>query len=274
MDNFAAVPQVEENSEVLTQDFDLPSGGQILMQSGQNLQTKAQGNLQCREQKNSQVSDEKSDNQPFISIKHNHSIKPLTKEEAILYAQKGIDYDRIRASHDFIAEISREEGISPEEWRNNLKKQRDDQKVHELAGQADSGTVAYRQIEQEKRLVQLEEEIAFRREQEKQIEDVAEFQAKYPEVNIDDLPDSVLIEVNSGVPLKYAYAEYAYSAAQKKLEAYDANRLNADAATGSLSGNAEVLKDFYTKDEFYRLPEIRKNQLIDSGRIYDFMSKW
>ena len=266
MDHFAAVPQVEENPEVLSQDFDLLSGNQNLQHVEQNIESNGQGN--------SRGLDEKSDDLPFISIKHNHEVKPLTKEEAILYAQKGIDYDRIRASHDFIAELSQEEGISPEQWRNNLLKLRDEQKNRALENQAEPETVAFRQTLQEKRLVELEKEISSRREQEKQIAEAYEFQVKYPEVNIDDLPDSVLLEVNSGIPLKYAYAEYAFSVAQKKLDALYANRLNANAATGSLSGAAEVQKDFYTKDEFYKLPESRKNQLIDSGRIYDFMSKW
>ncbi len=271
MDQFAALPQVEEIAGEFAQELAMLSEHSGLQTGGQDRQAEVGG--QDKEQGDSEDAADMV-NEPFLRVKHNHSVLPLTKEDAILYAQKGIDYDRIRASHDLIAALSCEEGISPEEWRKNLIRQRAEQKKGLEGGSSEEGAVAVRQAEQEKRLAQLEEEIAIRREQEKQMAEIAAFQKKYPEVPLDELPESVLTEVKAGVPLKYAYADYAYAVAQKKLAAYEANSLNATAATGSLSGSAEVQKDFYTKDEFYRLPEGRKNQLIDSGRIYDFMSKW
>lgn len=121
---------------------------------------------------------------------------------------------------------------------------------------------------------QIEEGGELQKEEERQTTEMLEFQKKYPEVNIKEMPQSVMLEVNNGVPLKYAYAEYAYSVAQKKLEAIYANNANAAATAGSVSGTGEAIKDFYTKDEFNRLPENRKNQLIDSGQIYEFMANW
>ena len=65
-----------------------------------------------------------------------------------------------------------------------------------------------------------------------------------------------------------------YAELQAKYDAETANRANAQAALGSVSGGDAVERDYYTSQEWDRLPEHLRRKFIKNGRIFDFMKKW
>lgn len=43
---------------------------------------------------------EEEDNEPFMTIRYNKSDKGLTKEEAVVLAQKGLNYDHVNGAYN------------------------------------------------------------------------------------------------------------------------------------------------------------------------------
>lgn len=61
---------------------------------------------------------------------------------------------------------------------------------------------------------------------------------------------------------------------EKRLEIETENRENAAASTGSVAGGNAAEKDFYSSQEWDRLPPQSKEKLIRNGKIFEFMKKW
>ena len=65
-----------------------------------------------------------------------------------------------------------------------------------------------------------------------------------------------------------------YGRLKEQYDALLANRANAQASTGSVAGGQAYEKDYYTSQEWDRLPQNLQQKFIRSGRIFDFMKKW
>ena len=59
-----------------------------------------------------------------------------------------------------------------------------------------------------------------------------------------------------------------------KLDADNANRANAAASIGRLSGGEAAGKDYYTSKEWDKLSKKEKEKFIKSGKVYEFIKKW
>lgn len=180
-------------------------------------------------------------------------------DELIAAAEKGLDYDRIRPSHDFVKELAAKSGESDvSRYIERVKA-----KEKPAAEQYDSESAPF----SDNRFGELE---ALLRE--------------YPEALKDgklELPEEVKTLEKSGRPILEAYRVYDLKRTKAQcaelaslLEAERTNRSNDIAAVGSLSGGDAVEKDFYTSGEWDRLPEKTKEKLIRNGKIYQFMKKW
>lgn len=65
-----------------------------------------------------------------------------------------------------------------------------------------------------------------------------------------------------------------YEELQAKYDAEVANRANTQASLGSVSGGEAVERDYYSSQEWDRLPAHLRRKFIQNGRIFDFMKKW
>ena len=94
-------------------------------------------------------------------------------------------------------------------------------------------------------------------------------------IEISKIPNSVLQDASEkNIPLTYAYAMYQNKIIAQKVAADATNKANAAASSGSMKTESVIEKDFYTKAEFQALPESKKNELIDSKKVFEFMKKW
>jgi hypothetical protein len=219
-------------------------------------------------------------NEPFLTIKHNHEEKPLTKDEAIAFAQKGIDYDDKKASHQEFLELAQLNGFSDiKEYSKFVREQAQQKQVEQYESQGYSSEVAAEQVKRDERLAVLERENAesktLKATNEKYESDFATFQKEYPNVDISKLPNDVLKEVNdTGVPLIYVYAKYINKIVAQKTAADAINLSNSNVSMGSMTTESTVEKDFYTSKEWDNLSSESKDRLIKSGQADKMMAKW
>lgn len=57
-------------------------------------------------------------------------------------------------------------------------------------------------------------------------------------------------------------------------DAREEGRASAQASTGPAAGEPAADRDFYTSEEYDRLPQARKDELFESGRIFQMMARW
>ncbi|HEX2938357.1 MAG TPA: hypothetical protein VHO66_05495 [Ruminiclostridium sp.] len=193
-------------------------------------------------------------------VRHNKENVELTLPELIENAEKGLDYDRIRPSHDFIKELAAKGGES--DVSHFIAKMKNGQD-----GTADSVTCP--QLERGDTEIQNEKEgIA----------------SEYPEYVKDgkiELPDDVLSLKANGMNTLDACRTADLKRTKElcaklsdELKAMTANRENIAASIGSLIGGQAPEKEYFTSQEWDRLPRRDKEKFIRSGKIYEFMKKW
>lgn len=174
-----------------------------------------------------------------FTLKYLGEEKVVTRDEVIVLAQKGMDYDRQKAKYDalvaehakpdegkaFIEELAKARGLSVQDFIDQCRAQ-------ELAQRESiDESVALARVKLERK----EREIAAREAelktaadkaktdaatQEKFRQDFLEFAQAYPNVGPDEIPQSVWESVAGGVSLKAAYKGYqdAQEAARIKAE--------------------------------------------------------
>lgn len=193
-------------------------------------------------------------------VRHNKQDVELTLAQLIENAEKGLDYDRIRPSHDFIKELAAKNGES--DISRFIAKMKNGQNG---AANASLGPLP-------------EQNVAC---DEKEMEAILREYPEFVEDGTFKLPDDVLalqrggmsiIEACRAADLKRTKTLCAKLSA--RLDAICANTENRAASIGSLSGGKAVEKDFFTSQEWDRLPRREKEKFIKNGKIYEFMKKW
>jgi hypothetical protein len=189
------------------------------------------------------------------TLRHNKADVTLTLGELLKTAEKGLDYDRIRPSHEFVKKLAEKKGES--DIARYLAKMRE-----ELSDAAAVAEPAHGRAENETEVIARE----------------------YPQFVKNgalELPEAARRMVADGVaPLEACRAAdlqetKAFCARlESKLAALEEGRVNAAASIGSLSGGEAPEKDYYTAKEWDRLPGKQKEKFIKNGKIYAFMRKW
>lgn len=140
--------------------------------------------------------------EPFVTVRYNKEERPLTKEEAIAYAQKGMNYDKLQGRFKEMAgKLS--------EYENGLR-----------PGKNEAGS------EEEKQAL---------------VDDqLQSFMRANPGTDPRELPESVLDAWKRGVPLSEAYLKHEaeqlgakISEIEKAAAQAEANRANTAASMGS-----------------------------------------
>jgi hypothetical protein len=193
-------------------------------------------------------------------VKHNKSNVELTLDELIKNAEKGLDYDRIRPSHDFVKELAAKSG------ENDVSRF-----IAKMRNEYDGDTPAV-DISQPKRDIM---------DNAHEMEMIAEEYPEYIKNGKLELPEDVALLHKGGLDVlnacRFADLKRTKELCEKLsalLEAQKANAANAAASIGSLSGGCTPEKDFYTSQEWDKLPQKSKEKFIKNGKIYEFMKKW
>lgn len=223
-------------------------------------QSEEQVETETTEQTETEQSDTESPDQDYLELKHLDEVKKVSKDEAKVLAQKGMDYDRIRGKlgeadnvikklqtyEEFLKEIQGDfptiedlmndtrarvkadkEGIS---YEDALAKIKETNQSKEAAPAVDEGAV-----------IQKIRKASFE-----------EFAREHPEVKPTDIPKEVWEDLEKTNNLSASYAKYEAKKLKEENETLKKNAKNKSRSTGSMrsSGNAS-----YEKSEFDRIME-------------------
>lgn len=217
-----------------------------------------------------------------FELKHLGEVKKVNKDEAVVLAQKGLDYDRIHGKYDeiktsldkqspyieFLESIAKAQNMTIEQLidETNVKAYMDKGYDETFAREKVAFDKEKKQIEAVKAKSKTEtdtkataeaQEAAKATERARQIK---EFQAEYTDIKPDSIPDEVWKAVAGGKTLLSAYQAYdlAQAKAEKariaaELEAERKNKDNAKKSTGSRSSvgnktNYDPIEDDWRKD--------------------------
>lgn len=205
------------------------------------------------------------------TLRHMDEEKQVGEAEMVVLAQKGMDYDRIRAKYDeakpameMLAQFAKKAGVTTAEYITAIREQ-----AKQAEGMSEAEAKRAVDLEDREARVAVEEARVNERkaaeskavnaqtaEEQRRAADIAEFQKTFPEAAKDpkSIPPEVWAEVKAGASLVAAYSKYAVKAATAAKEAAmreaasaKQNNKNAERATGSMKSAGEESK---SKDPF------------------------
>lgn len=207
----------------------------------------------------------------LVPLKHLGEERMVTEAERNALAQKGMDYDRIRAKYEeakpameLIAQFAKKAGVTTAEYITAIReqaKQAEGMSEAEAKRMVDledrEARVAIREAEEaERKEAENKATNAQTAEEQRRAADIAEFQKTFPEAAKDpkSIPPEVWAEVKNGASLVAAYSKYAVKtanaakdAAMREAASAKQNNKNAERATGSMKSAGEESK---SKDPF------------------------
>lgn len=181
---------------------------------------------------------------PFMNVKYNKEDRGLSQEEAQLYAQKGMNYDKI---HDKLStyetainSLAGMQGMTADQWLEQAAQAEQEQKRQEILNQG-----APEELVDD--ILYAREERARMESEKKEQEQLDKIDSEYKgltdylgkEIAVDDIPDSVIEVWQSGVPLKYAYMEYERPMLEEQIEQRVLGNVDKrnNASTGTINTN-------------------------------------
>lgn len=201
-----------------------------------------------------------------FTLRYMKEDKQYSRNDTIILAQKGLDYDRVRSERDslknelptfreyknFLEELASDSGVSIDQLIENVRASRLVERERK-AGNVISEVAAKEQIQREKTArdkdnAVVEDEIKPEEApvQKEKTLDVESFIKAFPDVKAEDIPESVWLEVRNGADLTSAYTRYENKQLRSRIAAIEQNQKNAERSTGSrkTSGNNQTYDDF------------------------------
>ena len=194
-------------------------------------------------------------------LKHLDEVKTVGREEVIALAQKGMDYDRVKAklteregkeaeAFAFLEGLAKEQGMNVDDFMDSTKAS-----LRAKKDGVDYQT-ALKTIQMERREAALAEKERKLREQEEQNtqkdeterrrqQDIADFRAAFPDVDGKKIPKEVWADVAKGMSLLNAYAKHDNARIRAELDAEKRNAENAKKSAGSRTDNGKRKTDAF-----------------------------
>ena len=189
--------------------------------------------------------EEKADQR--FTLKHLDEVREVDRDEVIVLAQKGMDYDRKTAMlndtianyEEFLKELC-PEGLTIEDLmdmtRARMLQESEREKGNELS-ETDALLRVQRQRAENRKAAKEKAQNTEQQQKEaaehKQKADINNFVAAYPDVKAADIPKSVWDEVNKGSDLLSAYTRYENKMLRDENKALKQNEKNKSRSTGS-----------------------------------------
>jgi hypothetical protein len=158
------------------------------------------------------------------------------------------------------------------EYQAAIAKQQEEEKLNELLNEGISEKFATELIENRKFCEQIQAEQKSKQQQEQQQADMRDFITNFPNVKAEEIPTEVWQANASGIPLRYAYAEYALKLTRAAEAKAKANTENARGSMGSVSGDGTANDGYFTKEQVSKMTsaEIARNY----EKICESTKKW
>jgi len=181
-------------------------------------------------------------------VRYNKQERPLTREAAVEYAQKGLNYDKVS-----------------ERLAETAKKLDEYRELEALA----------RGYAQRRGLPDTEGVAALRASLEEDAQAMIAAQLKafmraFPNENPRELPPAVMDSWKRGVPLTEAYLAYRAAELEKRLKSYEASARNAAMSMGSATGSGDAAEKPLTDEVIARMTpaELERNH----SRIWAYLT--
>jgi hypothetical protein len=245
---------------ILPDDFEMPAEVETVEDTTPTEETEVE-TFETQEPTESQET-EPTEQTPFLKVKYNKEEMELDEERAKELAQKGLNYDKVQERLQelerdprlsFIEDIAKDYGMTPDEYIEAVRQQKEQAKIDELVSQGISEELAQEINENKKFREQMEAEKKAKAEEEKKNQDFAEFFDYFRTANgreyvpnQDAIPENVWESVNQGVPLKFAYMAHENTQLRSQLSTLKQNKANASKApVGSVTahGGNEIASD-------------------------------
>ena len=189
---------------------------------------------------------EEQDTDQYLELKHFNEVRKVSKKEAQVLAQKGMDYDRIRGKVDKLQKY--------EDFLNEIKG--DFASLEDLMDdtrarlKADKDGISY-----EEALSKIKEEPAKTKQGREEIleqirqESIQEFAQNHPEIKAEDIPQEVWEDVFKTNNLEASYAKYEAKRLKEEKVVLEKNAKNRSRSTGSMksSGNSGLEKSEFER---------------------------
>ena len=225
------------------------------------------------EERNSSESDPEEAAKPaesnpqMVKLKYNGEEKEMSLEDAIILAQKGMNYDHVKQELDdyrngkqgevpIIAEYAKASGMEYNAYvamlEQNAKNYALERVKDQIANQypdADEDVInelaeARAKLEEQERR-QTEDE-ARRAEMDKRLKPWRDFSKRFPDVEADKLPQEVVAEIQSGASPVEAYQSFLINKLEHEKQTAEQNILTKMRAVGSAKSDAaEKEKDAF-----------------------------
>lgn len=173
--------------------------------------------------------------EPFLRVKYNKEERALTQEEALIYAQKGLNYDKIQEKLQqmesnpglaYLNELAQRSGTDIDSLVNYWREQEQQAELNQLIQQNIPEELAREFIENKKFREQLEAQQREQQSKEKQNLEFKEFFDEFPNVKPEEIPGEVWEQNANGIPLKYAYASFENAKLRNELNILKTNQTN------------------------------------------------
>lgn len=195
-----------------------------------------------------------------LDIRYNGQNQTLNREQATTLAQKGMNYDKIneklqQALNNPVLKIvesnAKKAGMSVEEYANRMAQFQDSLNIQQIAREfknqnpdvSDAVATQYasevyknRQAESAQQEAERARQTA-QAEQDALISEVKAFQERFPDVDIESLPNEVIDDINLGTPLMEAYLTYENQQLRNRLANTQTNARNRNNSVGKVSDN-------------------------------------
>ena len=186
------------------------------------------------------------DTDQYLELKHLDEVRRVTKKEAQVLAQKGMDYDRIRGKvdklqkyEDFLNEIKGDFASLEDlmdDTRARLKADKDGISYEEALSKVKEAPAKTKQ-NREEILEQIRQE------------SIQEFAQNHPEIKAEDIPKEVWEDVFKTNNLEASYAKYEAKKLKEEKAVLEKNARNRSRSTGSMksSGNSGLEKSEFER---------------------------
>ena len=201
-----------------------------------------------------------------LDVRYNGKNQTLTREEATTLAQKGMKYDKIneklqQALNNPVLKVlennAKKAGMSVEEYAERMAQFQDSLNIQQIAKDfqkqnpdvSDDVANKYANEVYKNRLADIAKQDAEKAkaneqaEQDRLMAEIKAFQARFPDVDIQNLPNSVVDDINEGTPLMEAYLTYENQELRNRLLNSETNAKNKKNSVGSVSENTGSDKD-------------------------------
>lgn len=203
-------------------------------------------------------SEEENSESAFMNIRYNGADQALTQEQAVMLAQKGMNYDKIKGKLDAveaqykpIADIARKYGITPEQYVQRVGQFQEQSEIQSIAKEYqskhpdvdDSAAKEYAEAvyknkrEEDARKAQEQERAKIAQEDQYFRDQVTQLFNYNPNIEIDKLDVSVIDDINAGIPPMEAYLKWEAKQLKTQLANKNTNAKNKANANGGLDSN-------------------------------------